>query len=59
QELLGQLNDLAVAAQLVAEGLPAKQGQVVQDWLQQRSALLMPGMNGVLDAFLQQPAPWE
>lgn len=59
QELLGSLNDLAVASQLVAEALPAKQGQLIQDWLQQKSAILMPEMNGVLEAFLQQPKPWD
>lgn len=59
QELLGRLNDLAVASQLVAEALPAKQGQTVQAWLQAQSATLMPEMNGVLDAFLQQPKPWD
>lgn len=59
QELLGRLNDLAVASQLVAEALPAKQGQTVQAWLQAQSATLMPEMNGALDAFLQQPKPWD
>ncbi|MBL8397713.1 MAG: CYTH and CHAD domain-containing protein [Candidatus Accumulibacter sp.] len=59
QDLLGRLNDLSVAAQLVAEALPAKQGQIIQDGLQQQTAVLLPEMNAALNAFLKRPVPWE
>ena len=59
QELLGRLNDLAVARQLVAEALPAKQGQAIQEGLERQAAVLLPEMNAVLDAFLKQTVSWD
>ncbi|HNC50968.1 MAG TPA: CHAD domain-containing protein [Accumulibacter sp.] len=59
QEVLGQLNDLAVAGELTREALPGKLGDPVCDWLLQRTDSLLPKLNHLLEEFRQQPAPWQ
>lgn len=58
QELLGSQNDLAVAMQLTRESLPGTKGDVVHDWLAAQSALLLPELGVLLEAFRQQGTPW-
>lgn len=59
QELLGTLNDLAVATQLVAEALPGKKGQAITSWLFTRGESLLPELATVLGDFQRQHVPWK
>lgn len=59
QEVLGRLNDLAVAGELTREALPGKLGEPVCRWLEARTEELLPELNQLLDEFRQQPAPWK
>lgn len=59
QELLGRLNDLAVAAQLTAEALPERKGEAIEHWLATRSESLLPEFRRLIDEFQQQRAPWK
>jgi inorganic triphosphatase YgiF len=59
QELLGTLNDLAVATQLVAEALPGKKGQAIEAWLLARGESLLPELATVLGDFQHQEVPWK
>jgi len=59
QEVLGQLNDLAVAGELTREALPGKLGEPVCDWLEGRTEGLLPELDHLLDEFRQQQAPWK
>jgi inorganic triphosphatase YgiF len=58
QELLGRLNDLAVAAALTAEALPGGKGAVIEDWLAAKSESLLPEFREFLNQFQQQQVPW-
>jgi len=59
QELLGRLNDLAVASQLISEALPGRKGEAIVHWLAIRSESLLPEFGRLLDEFQQQRAPWK
>lgn len=59
QEMLGRLNDLAVAAELTGEALPGEQGATVCRWLEAQSELLLPELGGLLNDFHNQPVPWS
>ncbi|MEF8729293.1 MAG: CHAD domain-containing protein [Accumulibacter sp.] len=59
QEMLGRLNDLAVATQLVAAVLPAASRVQVQDWLAAQTAALLPEFARLLDDFQQRLPPWQ
>jgi triphosphatase len=59
QELLGRLNDLAVAAELTAETLPGGKGAVIENWLAAKSESLLPEFRKFLSHFQQQQAPWQ
>ncbi len=59
QDLLGRLNDLAVASQLVAEAPTAGQGQGIADWLAAQTDSLLPEFARRLNDFQQQPVPWK
>ncbi|EXI64452.1 MAG: hypothetical protein AW08_03699 [Candidatus Accumulibacter adjunctus] len=59
QEMLGRLNDLAVATQLVAAALPAASRVEVQAWLAAQTAALLPEFARLLDDFQQRLPPWQ
>jgi len=59
QEVLGRLNDLSVAVQLIDEALPDDQRGDLCCWLEQQSEALLPELGRMLDAFRQQVAPWK
>ena len=59
QELLGRLNDLAVAAKMTAVALPGRQGVAVQGWLAAQIESLRPDLDRLLDEFEQQAVPWK
>lgn len=59
QEMLGRLNDLAVAVELSGEALPGEQGEVVRCWLEGQTGRLLPDLGGLLSEFRQQAVPWR
>jgi triphosphatase len=59
QELLGRLNDLAVAVELTAEALPGGKGAAIEDWLAAKSESLLPEFREFLNHFQQQQVPWQ
>ena len=59
QDLLGRLNDLAVASQLAAEAPTAGQGQGITGWLAAQTDSLLPEFARRLNDFQQQPVPWK
>jgi CHAD domain-containing protein len=59
QEMLGRLNDLAVASELTAEALPASQGEALCCWLAGQTERLLPELEGLLGDFHLQAAPWR
>ncbi len=59
QELLGRLNDLAVASQLTAEALPGSKGGAIVEWLAAQNASLLPELGELLQDFQRQPMPWK
>ena len=59
QEMLGRLNDLAVASELIHEALPGEQGEGIRCWLEGQAEQLLPELGRLLDDFHQQAAPWR
>jgi len=59
QELLGRLNDLAVAGELTAEALPGSQGEALCCWLAGQTERLLPELEALLGDFHLQAAPWR
>ncbi|MCU0990253.1 MAG: CHAD domain-containing protein, partial [Xanthomonadales bacterium] len=59
QEMLGSLNDLAVAAELTAEALPDESGDAIRCWLEGQSERLLPELGARVGAFREQAAPWR
>ena len=59
QEMLGSLNDLAVATELTAEALPDQHGEAIRCWLEAQSARLLPELGALVGAFREQAAPWR
>jgi triphosphatase len=59
QELLGRLNDLAVAGKLAAAALPGRQGAEIRRWLAVQTESLLPELSRRLTDFQQQPVPWK
>jgi len=59
QEMLGQLNDLAVARELIGEALPGHPGERIRRWLEVRSEDLLPQLEGLLGDFYGQSVPWQ
>jgi len=59
QDLLGRLNDLAVAEQLVAEALPGSKGKQLEGWLAAQTESLLPEFSRALNDFQQQREPWQ
>jgi triphosphatase len=59
QELLGRLNDLAVAGQLTVAALPGSKGQLFEGWLAAQTESLLPEFGRALNDFQQQPEPWK
>ena len=59
QDLLGRLNDLAVASQLAAEAQPGSKGQGIAVWLAAQTDSLLPELARLLKDFQQQPLPWK
>lgn len=59
QEMLGRLNDLAVASQLIAAPLHGGKGAAIQDWLAAQTESLLPEFGILLAEFQQRPVPWR
>jgi len=59
QEMLGQLNDLAVATELLEQALPGESGDPLRRWLEVRSEASLPELGGLLDDFHRQSVPWR
>ena len=60
QEMLGRLNDLAVATQLVdALRLPVADRVELRAWLAVQTEALLPEFAQLLDDFQQRPQPWQ
>jgi triphosphatase len=59
QEMLGRLNDLAVAAELTEEALPGEQGAVIHCWLEEQTERLLPELGSLLENFGHQAVPWK
>jgi CHAD domain-containing protein len=59
QDLLGQMNDLDVAVQLIEEALPAQPADEIHAWMSQRNDLLLHKLDKSLNAFLRQKLPWK
>lgn len=59
QELLGRLNDLAVAVQLTAQALPGHESEPICAWLNSVAESLLPELRTLLAEFQQRPAPWQ
>jgi len=59
QEMLGRLNDLAVATELVAAALPAGSGAAAQAWLAAQTESLLPEFMRLLDDFQHRSPPWQ
>ncbi|WP_153115358.1 CYTH and CHAD domain-containing protein [Rhodocyclus tenuis] len=59
QELLGHMNDLAVAAELIAQAPRAAQSQLARGWLAGRDELMRREIDAAIDAFVRQPPPWK
>lgn len=59
QELLGRLNDLAVAGQLTDEALPGEPGEAIRCWLEAQGESLLPELRTALDDFHRQAVPWR
>ncbi|WP_313950625.1 CHAD domain-containing protein [Accumulibacter sp.] len=58
-DLLGRMNDLVVAEQLVVQALPGRHSELVRAWLAGRSDLMLGQLDGLLGEFLSHPAPWD
>jgi triphosphatase len=58
-DLLGRMNDFAVAEHLVAEALPGHHSDLVRAWLAGRNDLLLGQLDAMLSEFLSHPAPWD
>jgi inorganic triphosphatase YgiF len=59
QDLLGQMNDLAVAMQFTNEVLPARKAKFIATWLDEKSKLMQRELKHSLGSFLKQEAPWK
>lgn len=59
QEMLGELNDLAVAMDLTAEALPDEHGEAIRCWLEGQSERRLPELGALVGAFREQAAPWR
>jgi len=59
QDLLGRLNDLEVATQLIGDALPGNKGEAIRGWLGERSKHLLREADALLADFRQQQAPWK
>lgn len=59
QEMLGQLNDLVVARELIDQALPGAPGDRIRCWLEARSDGLLPQLEGLLGDFYGQRVPWQ
>jgi inorganic triphosphatase YgiF len=59
QDLLGQMNDLDVAVQLIEEALPTPPADEIHAWISQRNDLLLHKLDKSINAFLRQKPPWK
>lgn len=58
QEMLGRLNDLAVARQLTAAALPRRKAEAIDVWLVAQTETLLPEFAGLLAEFRGRSEPW-
>jgi CHAD domain-containing protein len=58
-DLLGRMNDIAVAEQLAIQALPSHQSDLVLGWLAGRNDLMLGQLDSLLGEFLSHPPPWE
>lgn len=59
QDLLGRMNDLAVAEQDLNVVLADARGEPIRRWLLSQHQLLRPTLDCALAAFLKKKLPWE
>lgn len=59
QEVLGRLNDLAVASQLLEQALPGDANSSIAVWLGDQGECLIPDLGRLLDEFHQLETPWR
>jgi len=58
-DLLGRMNDIAVAEQLALQAVPGHHSDLVRAWLAGRNDLMISELDPLLSEFLSHPAPWE
>jgi len=59
QEVLGRLNDLAVADQLLEQALADDAGKPIRAWLANQGESLLPDLGALLQEFCHLEAPWR
>lgn len=59
QEVIGRLNELAVAVDLTEEALPGEHGGAIRSWLEGQASELLPVLSGCLKKFQQRAVPWQ
>jgi triphosphatase len=58
-DLLGRMNDSAVAEQLIVQALPSHHSDLVRGWLAGRNDLMLGQLDALLGDFLSHQPPWE
>jgi len=58
-DLLGRMNDIAVAEQHAVQALPGQQSDLIRGWLAGRNDLMLSQLDALLAEFLSHPPPWE
>lgn len=58
-DLLGRMNDIAVAEQLTLQAVPGHHSDLVRAWLAGRNDLMLSQLDPLLNEFLSHEAPWE
>jgi inorganic triphosphatase YgiF len=59
QDLLGRMNDLAVAMQFTKDARPTRKAEFIGHWLEEKNSLMQQELNHSLGDFLKQKAPWK
>ena len=58
-DLLGRMNDIAVAEQLAVQALPGHHSDLIRGWLAGRTDLMLVQLDLLLREFLSHQPPWE
>ncbi|MQY51749.1 CHAD domain-containing protein [Rhodocyclus tenuis] len=59
QDLLGHMNDLSVANELLASAPASAHSQIASGWLAGRDELMAREIDDAIAAFVSQPPPWK